>query len=162
MWLSGCHILTVHSPLIDNQIRSTSFSIPVDDIRLIRFSDRRKLFSATGRSTVFPQKRSKICPCFPFAPGVPQGSAPAASGLEVCGRGRVDDHPDGMGAILLAKPEQLGDECSRPFGPFGSPQLSIDLKHGSQIVVEREPASGSKALSFQFSQVVNCLSKLLV
>jgi|SRR5580704_9159688 hypothetical protein len=44
-----------------------------------------------------------------------------------------------MCPILLSEPEQPGDECSRPFGPFGSPQLNVELKHGSEIVVEREP-----------------------
>ena len=103
-----------------------------------------------------------MCPSFSFLPRILQGPAPAASGLEVCGRGRVDDHPDGVGAFLTAESKQLGNAPSRSFFLIPSPQLNVELKHGSEIGVESEAPSGSKALSFQFSQVVNCLSKLLV
>jgi len=121
--------------LVDNQIRPTSSSIPVDDVRLILFSDRRKLLSAPSRPAVFPQERSKVFPCFAFMPGIPQGPAPPAHGLDVCGRGRVDDHPDSVGAFPCAKPEQLGNAPSRRFCLFGSPQLNVELEHGSEIVV---------------------------
>ena len=63
------------------------------------------------------------------------------SSLEVCGRGRVDDHPDGVAAALLAKLEQLGNAPGRRFCLIPSPQLTVELEHGSEIVVEREPAS---------------------
>src|SRR3984893_16130415 len=79
---------------VDYQIRPTSSSIPVDDIRLILFSDRRKLSGTPGRPAIFPQERLKLRPYFPFAPGVPQRPAPAASGLNICRRGGVDDGPD--------------------------------------------------------------------
>ena len=100
---------------MDNQIRPTSSSIPVDDIILILLCDRRKLSSASGGPTVFPQERSKVCSCFAFLPSVPQGSAPPASGLEICGRGRVDDYPDGVCAVLLAKSEQFANTPSPRF-----------------------------------------------
>src|ERR1700732_868331 len=90
---------------VDYQIRPTSSSIPVDDKRLLLFSDRRNLPSTPGRPTVFAQERYKVCPCFAFAPGILQSTSPAASGLEVCSRGGVDDRPDGVGALLLAKSE---------------------------------------------------------
>ena len=69
-WLPGRHILSAHCPLIDNQIRPPSSGIPVDDIRLILLSDRRKLLSAPSRPAVFMQERCKVSPSFPFAPGV--------------------------------------------------------------------------------------------
>src|SRR6202040_3359259 len=83
---------------VDYQIRPTSSSIPVDEKRLLLFSDRGKLSSTPGRPTVFTQERSKVFPCIPFAPGVPQGPGPAASGLDIRVRGRVEDYPDWMGA----------------------------------------------------------------
>jgi hypothetical protein len=86
-------------------------------------------------------RRAQICPCSAFAPGVPQCSAPPAFRLVVGCRGRVEDYPDGVSAFLVAEPEQFGDECSRLFCLFGSPQSSIEFEHGSEIVVEREPAS---------------------
>jgi hypothetical protein len=43
--------------------------------------------------------------------------------------------------VLLAKPEQLGNASSRRFCLIPSPQLNVELKHGSEIVVEGEPAS---------------------
>jgi 5-enolpyruvylshikimate-3-phosphate synthase len=52
-----------------------------------------------------------------------------------------------MCPILLSEPKQLGDECSRPFGPFGLPQLNVEVKHGSEIVVERESASWKQSIS---------------
>jgi hypothetical protein len=97
---------------VDNEIRPTSSSRPIEDIRLIVLSDCRELRGTPSTPAVRPQKRSKVFPCFPFAPGVSQGSAPAASGLEVCGRGRVDEHPDGVSPFLIAKPEEFGDESS--------------------------------------------------
>ena len=108
--------------------------------------------STSGRPAVFTQERPKVFPCPAFAPGVPQGPAPSASGLEVCGRGRVDDHTDGVAAALLAKLKQLGNAPSRRFCLIPSPQLDIELEHGSEIVVEREPASCSKALPLQVPQ----------
>jgi hypothetical protein len=128
---------------VDNQIRQTSPGIPVDDAARILspWIDCSKLIGAPSGPAVITQERPKVCPCFPFAPGVPQGPAPAASGLVVGCRGRVEDHSDGVTAFVVAKPEQPGDECSRPFGPFGSPQLNVELEHDGEIVVEREPAS---------------------
>jgi hypothetical protein len=120
------------------------------------------LLSAPSRPAIFTQERSKVCPCFAFAPGVPQGPAPAAFGLDVRGRGRVDDHPDGVGPVLVAEPGQHGNAPSRRFCFIPSPQLNVEVEHGSKIVVEREPAPIRKALPFQPSQVGNCLSKLPV
>jgi hypothetical protein len=103
--------------------------------------DRRKSGCTTSRPAVFTQKRSKVCPCFAFAPSVPQSTGPTASGLEVCGRGRIEDHSDGVSAFLGAEPEQFGNPCSRLFCLFGSTQSNVELEHGSEIVVEREAAS---------------------
>ncbi len=57
------------------------------------------------------------------------------------GRGRVDDHPDEVRAFLCAKPNQFGDESRRLFCLFCSPQLNVQIEHGGDIVVEREPTS---------------------
>ena len=103
--------------------------------------DRSKLFRTASRPAVFTQEGFQIPPCFAFVPSIPQSSRPAAFGLVVGGRGRVDDHSDGVSAFLAAEPEQFGDERSRLFCLFGSPQLNVELEHGSEIVVEREPAS---------------------
>ena len=78
------------------------------------------------------KNESKLLPCFAFAPGVPQGPAPAAFGLDIRGRGRVDDHSDGVGAVLLAKPEELRNVLSRRLCLITSPQLNIELKYGSE------------------------------
>jgi hypothetical protein len=131
------------SVLVANQIRPTSPGIAVNDAARIPCfrMDRSKLSSAASRPTVFPQEISKVSPHFPFAPGVPQGPAPAASGLEVCRRGGVYDGPDWVGAVLLAKSEQFANTPSPRFCSITSPQLNIELKHDSEIVVEREPAS---------------------
>jgi hypothetical protein len=117
---------------VDYQIRPLSSGIPVDDIRLMLFSDRCKLIGAPRRPAVLPQERSQIPPCSAFAPGVPQGPGPAASGLEVRRRGRIDDHPHGVGAVLLAKPEELRNVLSRRLCLITSPQLNIELKYGSE------------------------------
>jgi hypothetical protein len=147
---------------VDYQIRPTSSSRPVEDIRLIVLSNRRELSSTPGRPAIFPQERLKLRPYFPFAPGVPQRPAPAASGLDVCGRGRVDDHPDGTGAVWPAKPEQVGNAPSGGFCLIPSPQLNVELKHGGEIVVEGEPVPSRKALPLQPPQAVNCFSQLSV
>jgi hypothetical protein len=99
------------------------------------------LFGATSRPTVFTQERCKLCPRSAFMPSVLQCPAPTTFGLDVGSRGRVDDHPDGVSAFLAAELEQFDDEPSLLFCLFGSPQLNVELEHGSQIVVEREPAS---------------------
>jgi hypothetical protein len=149
---------------VDNQIRPTSSGAAVDNAPPIPspWVDRCKLIGAPRRPAVLPQERSQIPPCSAFAPSIPQGPAPAASGLEICSRGRIYDHPHGMGAVLLAKPKKLGNAPSRSFCLILSSQSNIELKHDSEIVVEREPASRCKAIPFQFSQVLNCLSKLPV
>src|SRR6266851_9718069 len=89
---------TTHRILVDNQIRPTTSGTPVNDTaRISRFRmDRSKLGCAPSRPAVLAQERCKVCPCFAFMPSVPQGPGPAAARLEVGGRGRVDDHPDGM------------------------------------------------------------------
>ena len=74
-------------------------------------------------------------------PSVLQCPAPTTFGLDVGSRGRVDDHPDGMSALLGAEPEPFGNESSGFFCLFGSPQLKVELEHGSEIVVEREATS---------------------
>ena len=56
---------------LDNEIRPTSSSRPIEDIRLIVLSDCRELRGTPSRPAVFAQERSKVFPCFPFAPGVP-------------------------------------------------------------------------------------------
>jgi hypothetical protein len=66
---------------------------------------------------------------------------PAALGLVVGGRGRVDDHSDKVAALLGAELEQLCDDSGGLFCLLCSPQLNVELEHGYQIVVEREPAS---------------------
>jgi hypothetical protein len=148
--LSDSRLAANRSDPVDNQIRQTQFRhTGIDDARLVLLCDRRKLSSAPSRPAIFTQERSKVFPCFAFAPSVAQGPGPAASGLDVCGRGRVDDHPDGVGAILLAKPEQLGNASSRRFCLILSSQTTVELKRGSEIVVEREPASCSKAFPLQ-------------
>jgi len=103
--------------------------------------DRSKLFRTTSRPAVFTQKRRQFAPCPAFAPGVPQSSGPAALGLFLRGRGRVDDYPNRMCPVLLSEPEQLGNTSSHLFCLFASPQSNVELKYGNEIVVEREPAS---------------------
>jgi hypothetical protein len=124
--------------------------------------DRSKLASAPSRPAVFPQERPKVFPGFAFAPGVFQSTSPAASGLEVCSRARIYDHPDAVAAFLVPETKQFGNAPSPRFCLFCSPQLNIELEHGSEIVVEHEPVPSRKTFPFQFPQVVNCLSKLPV
>jgi hypothetical protein len=152
----------METALFDNQIRPTCSWTSVNNVRLILPFDRPKLAGAPSWPAVLAQERSQILRCFAFMPSVPQGSAPAAFRLVAHGRGRVDDRSDGVPAFLVAETVQLGNAPSRRFCLIPSPQLNVELKHGSEIVVEREPASCSKAVPFQFSQIVNCLSKLLV
>jgi hypothetical protein len=96
---------------VDNQIRPTRPGTAVNDaawIPCLRM-DRSELFCTTSRPTVFTQEPFKVRPGFTFVPGVPQSSRPAALGLVVRGRGRADDHPDGVITFLVAKLEQFGD-----------------------------------------------------
>ncbi len=134
---------TTHRILVDNQIRPTTSGTPVNDTaRISRLRmDRSELFRTTSRPAVFMQERCKVHPCFTFVPGVAQRPGPTAFRLVVRGRGRVDDHPDGMSALLGAEPEPFGNESSGFFCLFGSPQLKVELEHGSEIVVEREATS---------------------
>jgi hypothetical protein len=61
--------------------------------------------------------------------------------FDVCRRSGVDDHSDEVDAVLLAKPEQLGNAPSQRSCLIPSPQFNIELEYGGEIVVEREPAS---------------------
>src|SRR5271165_6852601 len=97
--------------------------------------DCSELFGTTSRAAVFTQEGPQIRPCPTFAPSVAQSPGPAAFGLVVRGRGRVDDHPDGVRAFLVAEPKEFGNESSGPFCLSGSPQLNVELEHGCQIVV---------------------------
>jgi hypothetical protein len=71
-------------------------------------------------------------------------------------------HPDAVGAFLLAEAEQLGNAPSRRFCLFPSPQLNIELEHGSEIVVEREPVPRRKTFPLQLYQVGDHFSQLSV
>jgi hypothetical protein len=129
--------------LVDNQIRPTSPTTSVNDatrISCLRM-DGSKLFRASSRPAVFTQEPFEVSPFSAFAPGVLQGPGPAALGLVVRGRGRVDDYPDGVSAFLVAESEHFGDEPGRLFCLFGSPQSNVEFEYGSEIVIEREPAS---------------------
>jgi hypothetical protein len=115
----------------------------VDDATpiLLLWIDCSELACASGRSTVFLQESFQVSPLSTLMPSVAQSSSPAALGLIIHGRGRIDNHSDWVSAFLAAKPEQFGHTSGRLFCLFGSPQLNVELEHGSQIVVEREPAS---------------------
>jgi hypothetical protein len=129
--------------LVDNQIRPTSSGAAVNHaarISCLRM-DRSELFRASSRPAVLTQERRQFAPCFAFVPSIPQSSRPAAPGLVVGAGGRVDNHSDWVSAFLAAEPKQFDDEGSRLFCLFSSPQLNVELDHGSEIVVEREPAS---------------------
>jgi hypothetical protein len=128
---------------IDNQIRPTTPRMAVNDASRILSPrvDCSELFGTSRGPAVLAQERWKVGPCFAYAPGVAQSSGPAAFGLVVGTRGRVDNHSDGVSAFLCAKPEQSGDEGSRLFCIFGSPQLNVEFENRGEIVVEREPAS---------------------
>jgi hypothetical protein len=129
--------------LVDNQIRPTSPTTSVNDAAWIPalWIDSSELFGTSSGPAVLAQERCKVCPCCAFAPNVPQSPGPPALGLVVRGRGRVDDYPDGVSAFLVAESEHFGDEPGRLFCLFGSPQLNVEFEHGSEIVIEREPAS---------------------
>ena len=60
------------SGLVDNQIRTISSGTAVDDAARILslWIDCGELFRAPSRPAVFPQERSKVFPCFAFAPSV--------------------------------------------------------------------------------------------
>jgi hypothetical protein len=47
--------------------------------------------------------------------------------------------------------KQFGNAPSQRFCLIPSPQLNVELKHQSEIVLKREPASCSKAFPFQSS-----------
>jgi hypothetical protein len=104
---------------LDNQIRSTSFRAPVNNAARIFSSwvDRSKSFRTTSRAAVLTQERSKVCPSFTFTPGVHQCPAPTAPRFVVGGRGRADNHPDGVSSILVADLKEFGDDYSRLFLP---------------------------------------------
>jgi hypothetical protein len=151
-----------------NQIRTISSGTAVDDAARILspWVDCSKLIGAPSRPAVFPQERFNVCPSFSFLPRILQGPAPAASGLEVCGRGRVDDHPDGVGAFLTAESKQLGNAPSRRVFLIPSPQSNVELKHGSEIGVESEartfwkqstfvPVLSSRQLSFEAAGLIS-------
>src|SRR5271166_3562906 len=103
--------------LVDNQIRATSPTTSVNDAAWIPalWMDSSELSGTSSRPAVFLQEGSQVIPPPTFAPSISQSSRPAASGLVVCGRGRIDDHSHEVIALFGAKPEQFGDESSRLF-----------------------------------------------
>jgi hypothetical protein len=58
-----------------------------------------------------------------------------------------------VAAFLVPETKQFGNAPSPRFFLFCSPQLNIELEHGSEIVVEREPVPSRKALPFQLYQI---------
>jgi hypothetical protein len=86
-------VIFSEAPFIDDEVRPTISGAAVDDASRIPFLwiNCSKLISAPSRPAVFPQEHRQIAPCATFLPGVSQRSAPAASGLDICRRGGVDD-----------------------------------------------------------------------
>ena len=128
---------------MDNQIRATSPTTSVNDAAWIPalWMDSSELSGTSSRPAVFLQEGSQVIPPPTFAPSISQSSRPAASGLVVRGRGRIDNHSDEVAALLGAELEQLCDDSGGIFCLLCSPQLNVELEHGCEIVVESEPAS---------------------
>src|SRR5271165_2471168 len=101
---SGPNVVAGNSnSFLDYQVRTPGSGAAVNDaarISCLRM-DCGELGCTPSRPTVFTQEPSKVCPCFAFAPGVPQRPGPAAFHLDVGGRGRVDNHSDGVSVFAF-------------------------------------------------------------
>jgi hypothetical protein len=64
--------------------------------------------------------------------------------------------------FAVAKVAQICDAPGSRFGLVPSPQPNVELENGSEIVVEREPASRRKAFPLQRFQVSNEFSQVTV
>jgi hypothetical protein len=97
-----------HFSVLDYQKGTTSTGTTVNHAAGVVFTpvERCQSGRASRRAAMFLKKCFKALPFSTFMPSVSQRPGPAALGLVVRPRGRVEDHSDQVSAVALARAQQ--------------------------------------------------------